>query len=308
MALLVAVLSLLHVDPSQAVELNHLRIGEYKAYTRLVFEFGNSVRFSQQSGTESKIVSIAFPNTTTSLPRNIECATTARIETINFIQDHAQLVAQITLSSPALRIKSFSLDAPARIVVDAYELSTGSVQNHASKTLASDNSIQAPIPNAAALHNEIQLPTPNSAVILHNEIQPTTPNNAVTLHNKAITLQKQGQFQSARRLYQAALNQTPNLASALNNVGVIYIKERNFSSARVFLQKAIQAKPDYAEAYYNMACLYALQKNVKPSLSYLKSAITFEEEARHWAMTDKDLRNLRSNPDFDRIIRPKPKT
>jgi tetratricopeptide (TPR) repeat protein len=293
MALLVAVLSLLHIDPSQAVELNHVRIGEYKAYTRLVFEFGDSVRFNQQSATESKIVSIAFPNTTTSLPRNIECATTARIETINFIQEHAQLVAQITLSSPALRIKSFSLDAPARIVVDAYELSTRSVQNHTTKTLASDNSIQAQTPTAAPLHNDIQ---------------PPTPNTAVTLHNEAIALQKQGQFQSARRLYQAALNQTPNLASALNNVGVIYIKERNFSSARVFLQKAIQAKPDYAEAYYNMACLYALQKNVKPSLSYLKSAITFEEEARHWAMTDKDLRNVRSNPDFDRIIRPKPKT
>jgi tetratricopeptide (TPR) repeat protein len=276
--LFVAVLLLLHVGPSEAAVLKHVRIGEHEAFTRLVFQFGDSVRFNQRSTKDMKRVSIAFPNATTSLPRSIECATTARIETINFVQDDAQLVAQITLSSPALRIKSFSLNAPARIVVDTYQPTTRSGEDHASKAQTSRNGVQAPTPNAAA-----------------------------TLHNEALALQKQGQFQSARRLYQAALNQVPALASALNNLGVIDIKERNFSSARVFLQKAIQAKPDYAEAYYNMACLYALQKNVKPSLSYLKSAITFEEEARHWAMTDKDLRNVRSNPGFERILQPKTK-
>jgi tetratricopeptide (TPR) repeat protein len=293
LALLVAVLSLWCVASTEATELKHVRIGEYAAYTRLVFEFGNSVRFDQKSTKDTKIVSIAFPDTTTSLPRNIECATTARIQSINFIQDNAQLVAQIAFSSPALLVKSFSLDGPARIVVDAYEPATHGVQNDTSKTQTSIKKSEVPM---------------RKAVTGQKEIQTTTPDAAATLHNEALALQKQGQFHSARRLYQAALNQSPNLASALNNVGVIYIKERNFSSARVFLQKAIQAKPDYAEAYYNMACLYALQKNVKPSLSYLKSAIVFEEEARHWAMTDKDLRNVRSNPDFKKIVRTKPKS
>ena len=126
---------------------------------------------------------------------------------------------------------------------------------------------------------------------------------AAALYLDALAHHREGSLQKAKKLYEAALEISPDLASAWNNLGAIYMKERNYSSALPVLQKALSIKPNHADPYYNLACLYALQENVAQGLSYLKKAVSVDGEARKWAMTDADLKNLHGHSEYEEIIR-----
>jgi tetratricopeptide (TPR) repeat protein len=122
------------------------------------------------------------------------------------------------------------------------------------------------------------------------------------LYLQGLALQREDSFEEAKKMYEAALKISPNLASAWNNMGTIYMKERNYGSAIIAFQKALRIKPNDADPYYNLACLYALQRNVGQSLSYLRKAIAADDEARQWAITDDDLKNLRGHAEFKEIV------
>lgn len=127
--------------------------------------------------------------------------------------------------------------------------------------------------------------------------------NGSSLYSEALSLQKQGAFQEAKRLYKDALQVSPNLVEALNNIGVIYMKEKNYGAARGVLERAVKTEPSHVDPYYNLACLYALQKNKSRSLSYLKKAVSVDEAARMWAKTDGDLANLHGHAEYEHIVR-----
>lgn len=124
-----------------------------------------------------------------------------------------------------------------------------------------------------------------------------------TLFDQALVLQKDGRFQEAKKMYEAALEHSPNLVSALNNLGAIYIKEKNYSEALRVLEKATLAAGTYTDPYYNLACLYALQTDVEQSVSYLKKAIAADDTVRDRAKRDQDLENIRGHVEYERIVR-----
>ena len=130
-----------------------------------------------------------------------------------------------------------------------------------------------------------------------------TSEKGATLYLDALAHHREGSLQKAKKLYEAALKSSPDLASAWNNLGAIYMKERNYRAAVSVLQKALRIKPNDADPYYNLACLYALQENVAQGLSYLKKAVSVDGEARKWAMTDADLKNLHGHSEYEEIIR-----
>jgi tetratricopeptide (TPR) repeat protein len=123
------------------------------------------------------------------------------------------------------------------------------------------------------------------------------------LYLDALAHHREGSLQKAKKLYEAALKSSPDLASAWNNLGAIYMKERNYSAALSVLQKALRIKPNDADPYYNLACVYTLQKDIAQGLSYLKKAVSVDGEARNWAMTDADLKNLHGHSEYEQIIR-----
>ena len=123
-----------------------------------------------------------------------------------------------------------------------------------------------------------------------------------SLYSRALSLQKSGRIEEAKKLYEAALRKTPNLVSALNNLATIYIQQQNLEGARAFLEKAIRIDPEYVDAYYNLACTHARNKDVARGIFYLKKAITLNPIAREWAKRDEDLKNLRNHTEFAEII------
>ena len=130
-----------------------------------------------------------------------------------------------------------------------------------------------------------------------------TSEKGATLYLDALAHHREGSLQKAKKLYEAALKSSPDLASAWNNLGAIYMKERDYRAALSVLQKALRIKPNEADPYYNLACLYALQKDIARGLSYLKKAVSVDGEARNWAMTDADLKNLHGHSEYEEIVR-----
>lgn len=126
---------------------------------------------------------------------------------------------------------------------------------------------------------------------------------ASALYLEALAYHRKGSLQEAKKLYEDALEISPNLAPVWNNMGAIYMKERNYSAAVTVFRKALSIEPKGVDPYYNLACLYALQENVAQSLSYLKKAVSVDDEARKWAKTDTDLKNLHGHAEYEKIIR-----
>ena len=125
--------------------------------------------------------------------------------------------------------------------------------------------------------------------------------HGVSFYERAKYLQKIGRLKEAQRLYKKVLALEPNNASALNNLGVTYIQQHYYSKARNILESAIRLKPEYVDPYYNLACLYAFQGQVTKSLNKLKMAISLDKSVKEWARKDRDLQNLRGNPEFEEI-------
>ncbi len=112
----------LHVGAAEGAELRYIRIGEHKAFTRIVFEFRGPVVFKEPVITGKGNCSVVFKDTSTALPKQIRSETTERIEIIGFTHEKTELTANITLAFPYFKIKAFPLSNPERVVLDVSRL------------------------------------------------------------------------------------------------------------------------------------------------------------------------------------------
>lgn len=60
LVILLVILLVFYVGPSHGAVLEHMRIGEHEAFTRIVFEFGGSAPFGQLSTGDSNRIAMAF--------------------------------------------------------------------------------------------------------------------------------------------------------------------------------------------------------------------------------------------------------
>jgi hypothetical protein len=150
---LVGILSSWLIGSAQGAQLRYIRIGEHEAFTRVVFEFRGPAVFEKPQVRGKGKLSVVFLDTTTALPRHILSETTKRVDTIEFVQQDTHLAAQITLSFPYFRLKSFSLSNPERVVLDIYRMETppenvifgGSIQEGSERAVAeADKPLEQP--------------------------------------------------------------------------------------------------------------------------------------------------------------------
>ena len=122
------------------------------------------------------------------------------------------------------------------------------------------------------------------------------------LYKKGLELQIQKKYEKAIVYYQKCLDISPHMAPALNNMGVILLKKKEYEEAQNFFFTAIKESPAYVDPYYNLACLFSQIKKSTKAIEYLKKAVRLSEEARNWAITDKDFEPLYELPEFNMII------
>jgi hypothetical protein len=111
---------------AQAANLISARAGEHENFTRVSFEFQDIVRSKGPIITGRGKFYVTFLDSTTSLPHRTLSRTTKWVQSIELIQEASHLTANITLSFPYFRLKTFSLQNPDRFVIDAYRMSSPS--------------------------------------------------------------------------------------------------------------------------------------------------------------------------------------
>jgi len=120
--LLIALMMLLFtVAAADASQLKYIRVGEYESLTRIVFEFGSTVKFKGPEIKSPGQISVDFLDATTDNPALQKMRDRAgRIEKIEFVQKKSVLTANISLTSPSFNLKPFYLFTPDRFVLDIY--------------------------------------------------------------------------------------------------------------------------------------------------------------------------------------------
>ena len=127
--------------------------------------------------------------------------------------------------------------------------------------------------------------------------------DAEQLFKRGRIFQKSGRLNDAKRVYKMALKADPVYVDALNNLGVIYLHEKNYNAAQANFEKAFRLAPRNVDPCYNLACVFALKGDTKQGILYLKKACLLNADAKNWARTDNDLKNLRGMPEFEKIMR-----
>jgi len=122
------------------------------------------------------------------------------------------------------------------------------------------------------------------------------------LYKKGLEAQVQKKYDRAMVYYNKCLNISPHMAPTLNNMGVILLKQKQYSEAERYFLIAIKESPEYVDPYYNLACLFSQKKDTIQAIEYLKKAVRLSEDARQWAITDKDFEPLYELPEFNMII------
>jgi hypothetical protein len=105
--------------------LSSVRTEEHENFTRIVFEFQKAVQFKDPKIKDKGKFSVQFLDSSTDLdPLTIYWTDSLqKVQSIKLIKDNPNLTANVTLTFPYFRLKSFSFSDPDRVVVDAYSIS-----------------------------------------------------------------------------------------------------------------------------------------------------------------------------------------
>lgn len=119
---------------AQTADLKYVRAGEHGSFTRVVFEFQGMVRSRAPTIMGRGNFNVIFFDLTTTLPRQILNRTTKGIQSVELIREESRLTANITLSFPYFKLKTFSLSNPDRFIIDAYRMSSPPIRNESEES------------------------------------------------------------------------------------------------------------------------------------------------------------------------------
>ena len=122
--IVVVILWWLPLGWAQAANLKYVRAGEHGSFTRVVFEFQGMVRSTAPTIIGRGKFHVIFFDMTTALPHQTLNKTTKGIQSVELVQEDSRLTANITLSFPYFKLKTFSLSNPDRFIIDAYRMSS----------------------------------------------------------------------------------------------------------------------------------------------------------------------------------------
>ena len=134
--------------------------------------------------------------------------------------------------------------------------------------------------------------------------RPTQPTTAADYTAHGNILYRQGEYNRAIDMYEAALALNPLAVKARNNLGSAYLQLTMDDRAAAAFEEALRLDDSYGLAYYNLACVQARAGNANGAAAYLRQAAAIEPQARDWARTDSDFARVRNAPEFRQLLEP----
>ena len=117
-------------------------------------------------------------------------------------------------------------------------------------------------------------------------------------YNNGNQLLKQNKLEEAINDYKMALHHFKNFDEAYINLSTAYMIGKQFKESLKTLNDLQKISPDHPLLYYNFACYYALIGNTNLGIKSLKQAVAKGFSDIERLRTDRDLKNLRSDPQF----------
>ncbi|MCZ7395198.1 MAG: tetratricopeptide repeat protein [Candidatus Methanoperedens sp.] len=111
------------------------------------------------------------------------------------------------------------------------------------------------------------------------------------------------EFDKAKKYYDKAIELFPESHTAWAENGWFYYQINDFDNAIKYYKKAIELNPELDWAYFDMACAFSMNKDVDNAVDSLKKAINLSTYYIFRARHDKELDNIRNNPEFISLIR-----
>jgi hypothetical protein len=94
---------------------------------------------------------------------------------------------------------------------------------------------------------------------------------------------------------------------ALRAVGVMQLAQNQIRAAAGTLAELVVRVPDLAEGQYNYACALARLGDAKGAMDHLMTAVRLDSDLAAHAREDDDLKSLRGQPGFDKLVSPSSK-
>lgn len=98
------------------------------------------------------------------------------------------------------------------------------------------------------------------------------------------------------------LRQNPRDIEAITTLGLSYTASGEFEKALEMDRRLIELQPDDPVSHYNLACSYALLRDADFALQSLETAITKGYRDLDWLRKDEDLKNIRDDARFTRLV------
>lgn len=124
----------------------------------------------------------------------------------------------------------------------------------------------------------------------------------------SVLLRLDGRLEEAEKEAHVALELAPDRLDTLNAYANVLKELGQVDRAREYYNRAIVSDPSQPTPYYNLACLSLSQKKPDDALALLDKAFALDASFSVFAQTDPDLKPLRRDARFQRLIaRYKPK-
>jgi tetratricopeptide (TPR) repeat protein len=104
------------------------------------------------------------------------------------------------------------------------------------------------------------------------------------------------------KFYEGILKRDPNLVDVLIPLGDTYTKRGYYKKGLEVDLKLSRLSPKDPVVFYNLACSYSLLKETTPAMESLEKAFVLGYRDFKFLMSDPDLKNLRGDPGFDRLL------
>ncbi|MCX7420353.1 MAG: tetratricopeptide repeat protein [Planctomycetia bacterium] len=119
-------------------------------------------------------------------------------------------------------------------------------------------------------HTSFQQGLLNEAQVNYQAVLRKQPNHPEANHRLAVIADRQNDFISAERYYQAAVAAAPRDANILNDLGYSYLLQSRYSEAERYLTAALQQSPNQANAMNNLGMLYAKRGQADQALAMFR--------------------------------------
>ncbi|MEG3850738.1 TIGR03032 family protein, partial [Microcoleus sp. herbarium19] len=96
-----------------------------------------------------------------------------------------------------------------------------------------------------------------------------------TMYDRALTLQKQGDWESAEKEYQQIIAQHPNYAPAYFQLGNAKLVKQEWQSAIALYRQALNCEQRYSQAWYNLGVCLENLGDIEGAIASYQQAVTY---------------------------------